>query len=548
MRFFAVVFLCFVFNSLFSQINIAPGKYWIYLKDKYHSPYSVYEPQKYLSERAIERRYRQGIPIDISDIPVSEVYLDSIRQFGITVLYASKWFNAVAVEAEYQQLETLMKNCSFTVNTIFPVKPSPLPDSNQQNQFPDKKRKLRNENNYFDYGSADKQIDLLNGQVIHNEGFRGENMHIAVIDAGFLLANQMTAFDTLRKHHGILGTYDFVKRQSVQYNTSSHGTKVLSLLAGYLPEVYVGTAPNAKYWLLRSENASSEYLIEECNWAVAAEYADSAGADIITSSLGYSQFDNPLQNHKYNDLDGKTTIVTQAANMAFSKGMLVINSAGNSGNKAWQYVTAPADGFGVIAVGATDSEGSYVSFSSRGPTADDRIKPDVAAQGYRTFVCATDNTVERGNGTSFSAPQIAGLSACLWQKFPDYTNIQIRDLIIRSSSQFYNPDYQTGYGIPDFGFAIYYSKIENYEKKSHYATVYPIPFNDILYIKLNKNKTQKINIHIANINGQIVYRKSFAYISGQILQLDDISHLTKGMYFMNITSDNASFSTKIIKH
>ncbi len=304
----------------------------------------------------------------------------------------------------------------------------------------------------YDYGQAFNQINMLNGIPLHDLGYDGAGMTIAVLDAGFLNANVLSAFDSLWLNNQIIGYKDFVSPLAPDiFGSHTHGTSVLSTMGANLPAEMVGTAPKADYWLLRSEDDATEYLIEELNWASAAEYADSVGVDVINSSLVYNTFDDPAQDHTYAYMDGNTTPITIAADLAASKGILVVNSAGNSGSSSWHYIGAPADGDSVFSIGAVNSSGVYASFSSTGPTYDGRIKPNVVAQGQgSTIISAYSGNVISGNGTSFSSPITAGMVASLWQAHPDKKNTEIMEAIQQSATQALNPDSLLGFGIPDY--------------------------------------------------------------------------------------------------
>jgi hypothetical protein len=304
----------------------------------------------------------------------------------------------------------------------------------------------------YDYGLAYNQINMLNGIELHDLGYNGTGMIIAVLDAGFLNTNTIPAFNYLWNNNRILGSKDFVDPINPNiFGSHSHGTSVLSTMGANLSGEIIGTAPEASYWLLRSEDGFSEYMIEELNWVSAAEFADSVGADVINSSLGYTTFDDPSQNHTYPDMDGNTAIVTRGADIAVSKGMIVVNSAGNEGSSSWYYIGAPADGDSVFSIGAVNASGNYVSFSSHGPTYDGQMKPDVVAQGSgSTIINAYSGNVSTGSGTSFSSPITAGMVTSLWQAHSNRRNTEVLDAIRQSASLSNNPDYQLGYGIPNY--------------------------------------------------------------------------------------------------
>ena len=301
----------------------------------------------------------------------------------------------------------------------------------------------------IEYGSTRNQIEMLNLDFLHDQEFTGKGVNIAVIDAGFVNVNTMTSFSRLRESDGIKYTYDFVldSEHIYNYQGNSHGTKVLSTIAGFKEGEYFGTAPDASFYLFRTEDVSSETPVEECYWVEAVELADSLGVDIINTSLGYKGYDNSNYSHSSEDLNGYTTFITRAANIAFDKGIILLNSAGNSSSSG---VIAPADSQSVLSIGAVNSEGFYASFSSQGSDIQSVIKPDVVAQGYQSKVINITDEIVNSSGTSFSSPILAGAIACFVQAFPRLNVDEIMDLVRESSSQFNNPDYYLGHGIPNF--------------------------------------------------------------------------------------------------
>ena len=321
--------------------------------------------------------------------------------------------------------------------------------------------------NVFEYGRGDNQITQLNGHFLHNRGFRGEGITMAVFDAGFYHVNSLPSFDSIRANNQILGTRDFVDGGTEVYDADTHGMQVLSTIAANMPGQFVGTAPKAQFWLFRTEDGSSENVIEEYNWVCAAELADSVGVDIIHSSLGYYDFDDNQQDYDWEQLDGNTAVSTIGSDIAASKGILITTSAGNEGNDPWRHITAPGDADSCLTIGAVNSRGMYVYFSSQGPSADGRIKPDVCGKGMFSTVQGRTGSIATASGTSFSGPIVAGLVACLWQAFPNATNMQIIEAIQKSSTQYNNPDEKLGYGIPDFNLAYFYLKgFDDLEKKN----------------------------------------------------------------------------------
>lgn len=443
-----------------SIAQVAPDKYWVKFTDKINTPYSIENPEDFLSQKAIDRRTNQGISIETNDLPVDPAYIQAIIDEGAEILTVSKWFNSVTVYTTSSSVINAIELLPFVLsvekdNLGYPFinekSAKPFFENESTKEITSSLKGISSGQSY-DYGFAFNQIDMLNGILLHDAGYDGSGMTIAVLDAGFLNVDIIEGFDSLWINGQILGYKDFVEPASPNiFSSHYHGTMVLSTMGANLPTEMVGTAPEADYWLLRSEDADTEYLIEEVNWVSAAEFADSVGADIINSSLGYTTFDDASQDHTYADMDGNTTPITIGADIAASKGILVVNSAGNSGGSSWQYIGAPADGNEVFSIGAVNSSGNYASFSSTGPSYDGRVKPNVVAQGQgSTVISAYSGSVTSGNGTSFSSPITAGMVACLWQAHPDKTNFEIMTAIEESASLANNPNDQLGYGIPDY--------------------------------------------------------------------------------------------------
>ncbi|HMQ45853.1 MAG TPA: S8 family serine peptidase [Saprospiraceae bacterium] len=421
--------------------------YWVTFTDKADSPYSIDDPAAFLSPRAIERREKQGIPITEQDIPVNPAYLAAIRNSGIQILHRSKWFNAATVicsKKEEKILEKLpfVKEAQY-VGRVLGTKSGPPKfkmDSLLSKPVEGKP-----------YGHGQAQVELLKGERLHQLGYRGKGIYVGVLDGGFTGVDVSPFFDSLRQSERLLFPRDFVDADDFPYESSSHGTKVLSTMAANVPEVFVGTAPLATYVVIKTEDTRSEQRIEECNWVAGLEYADSLGLDIVNSSLGYTTFDDRTMDYEYSDLNGKVSVASQAADIAFEKGMIVVTSAGNEGSSKWKYIGIPADSEKAFSIGATNINGTKAGFSSFGPSADGRVKPDVAAPGsWVTVADAVSFRISTGSGTSFASPIACGLVACLWEAFPDMNNQEILDAIRQSSHQYEQPDYELGYGIPDF--------------------------------------------------------------------------------------------------
>jgi serine protease AprX len=456
--------LCLLVILSITQISKAQStRYVIKFKDKGTNPYSLSNPSAYLSSRAIARRTRYTIAIDSTDLPVTPRYIDSVQLAGtVTILNISKWLNSVTIQTTDAAALAKINGFSF-VQTSSPIAARMASDRNKFEQEQIQKPSVSHKetgiaSDFFDYGSSFAQIHIHNGEFLHNIGLRGEAMQIGMLDAGFQNYLTVRAFDSARANGQFLGTWDFVAKETSVNEDNPHGMQCLSTIAANIPGQFVGTAPKASFYLFRSEDASSEYPIEEHNWVCAAERVDSAGGDMISSSLGYNSFDAPLatQSHTYADMDGNTTMAAIGADLAAKKGILVMNSAGNEGGNSWGKIITPADGDSVMAVGAVNASGIPAGFTSRGPSSDGQVKPDVASVGVATVVQLQNNTIGTNNGTSFSAPNMAGLTACLWQGFQEFTNIKIINALQRAGSRATSPNDTIGYGIPDVKKAMLY--------------------------------------------------------------------------------------------
>ena len=546
--FFVLGLMIFVSNS-FSQV--APNKYFIQFTDKNYNNYSLENPEEFLSPRSLERRARQGILMDLSDLPVSNFYVDSIKKFGVQVLNTTKWFNGVTIYSEDPEIITTIQNLGF-VNNVVKLQP----DQSNKKQVPSKyfverniKKGIKSEN-YYDYGSSWNQISIHNTQYLHNEGYRGAGIMIAITDAGFTGLPNLPAFDSVYNSNRVLATRNFVYGGTEVYSYSTHGMRVFSIIAGNYPGNLIGTAPEADFVLLMSEDPDSEYIIEEYNWISAAEFADSIGADIINVSLGYLNFDDSTQNHTYQDLDGETTPIAIAAKTAAAKGMIVVCAAANSGESPTHpYINTPGDAKDVLTAGAIWSDLSYASFSSIGPSYDGRVKPDVVAMGAGTYNQNPDGSIGTGSGTSFSAPLISGITACLWQKFPEKTNFEIMDAIKKSSHLFLEPSNYLGYGIPNLLLASIILGDENLKLETPDIQIFPNPFIDTFNIKLNNKPGQKVQVMIHDITG----RRSYFWMvttfnqPNQTITISDFENLKAGIYIVIVKIDELQFINKLYK-
>ena len=414
-------------------------KYRISLKDKAATDYSLQKPEMYLSKKSIERRKRQGLEIDSTDLPVCKKYVDAIRKKGVHVLVTGKWDNFVTVSCNDSMLIAEIAGLPFVRSTERVWRGVAKRASERDSLI---NKPLRTDSLY---GPAITQIKMSHADRLHEAGFKGQGMTIAVIDAGFHNVDKIEAM----KNINILGTRDFVNPEADIYAESSHGMSVLSCMAMNQPNVMIGTAPEASYWLLRSEDEYSENLVEQDYWAAAIEFADSVGVDLVNTSLGYYSFDDPTKNYRYRDLNGHYALMSREAAKAADKGIVVVCSAGNSGSGSWKKITPPGDAENVITLGAVNKYGVLAPFSSVGNTADGRVKPDVVAVGLGSDVMGTDGNLRHANGTSFSSPIMCGMVACLWQACPELTAKEIIELVRRSGDRAVFPDNIYGYGIPD---------------------------------------------------------------------------------------------------
>ncbi len=453
--------LLLAFISCFQAINAQ--RYIIRFKDKGTSPFSFSNPSAYLSQRAIERRQRFSISIDSTDLPITPRYLDSLRSVpGITILNASKWLNQVSIQVSDPNALNKINSFPFVFTTAR-IASRIKAATNNQNKFGEtgvgdsmltSGKGLRVAADFYSYGSSSNQIKIHNGDFLHNIGLRGQNVVIGMLDAGFFNYTSLPAFDSARINGQVLGTWDFVSNNAVVTDDDSHGMKCFSTIAANIPGTFVGSAPKASFYLFKTEDVASEYPIEEHNWVCGAERIDSVGGDLLSSSLGYSQFDDASLSHTYADLNGNTTMAAIGADLAAKKGILVVNSVGNEGNKAWHYLMTPADADSIIAVGAVNSAGQIGAFSSFGPSSDGQVKPDIASVGVGTVIENTNGNITTGSGTSYACPNIAGLISCLMQGFPEVSNMNIIKAIRQASNNTNTPDDRIGYGIPDMKKAV----------------------------------------------------------------------------------------------
>lgn len=452
MKKITVLMIClFSFFIGYAQYN----KYIVRFSDKMNNGFSLNTPLDFLSDRAIERRNRYHISMDSADLPISIAYLDSIRLAGnVTILNASKWLNQISIETIDSTALNKILQFPFVVNTK-PIAPR-LSHRGKSKEYSYKtintaiKKQKSSSANQFNYGQSAEQINIHQGAFLHDHGFKGDNIQLAVIDDGFYHYDILPTFDSINQHQQVLGTWDFISNDSIVNEDDQHGMYCLSTIAADMPGVFVGSAPKSSFYLFRTEDVNSEYLIEEHNLACAAEKADSLGVDVCSISLGYNTFDDPVFDYSYSDMDGNTSISSRAVDIAAQKGMLMVVAAGNEGNQNWHYINTPADADSCLSVGAVDSSGQVAYFSSYGPSSDGQIKPSVAAVGWNAVVANdNDGAPMYSNGTSFACPIMAGISSCLWQAFPEANNMDIIKVLESSSSNANHPNDSIGFGIPN---------------------------------------------------------------------------------------------------
>lgn len=531
----------------------AQTRYIIKFKDKGTNPFSISNPSQYLSQRALQRRLRYNIAIDSLDLPVTPRYIDSVRSAGIvTVLNASKWLNQVTIRTTDAAALSKINSLPFVISAM-PIASRGSEEYNPVNKIMDGSQQSSLENsttvsssarltaNVYNYGASNGQVHLHQGEFLHNQGFRGEGMQLAVLDGGFFRYQTLPTFDSIRLNNQVLNVYDFVANETSVNEDDSHGMTCLSTIAANIPGVFVGTAPKATFCLYRTEDVFTETRIEEHNLAAGYERADSIGVDVCSVSLGYTTFDFPSQNYTYANMNGNFTMSAIASDIAAKKGMLPVVAAGNEGASGWRFITSPADADSVMAVGAVDTLRNVAPFSSYGPSSDGQIKPNVAATGLRAVVAST-NTGQPvvSNGTSFAAPNMAGLTTCLWQAFPEVNNMALLDAIQRSAHKFNNPDDRVGFGVPDMKKAFVFLLKKSYLQQS-------VITGCSAALQFNVKQGTNINVVVERKQAsEVAYSpyKTFAgsgtFINKNISFTDDLSQTSGGNVNYRIRMDIAT--------
>lgn len=539
--------LLFLTVAVFAQAQIATDIYWVQFTDKNNSPYSIDNPEAYLSPRALQRRANLGIAIDEYDIPVNPQYLQAVADCGAELLNPSKWLNGVTVHVTAPSVIDAIDELAF-VSTVRNC-PNDLKAQEQKQRWIDNEMRpvTVNPGSRGYYGGADDQIKQLNVNVLHDMGYDGFGVVVAVLDGGFVGSDAHSCFDNMREEGRLLGVCDYVYGSTTVYSQTKHGTACLSTMAAYAPNTMVGTAPKASYYLIHTEDYEQENIVEEYNWVSGAEYADSLGVDLCSTSLNYFDFDMSQWNHPFEHYDGHTAPMTIGAEIAASRGMICVNSAGNNGSGTCT-IGIPGDAEHILTIGAVNAEGQRAGFSSVGPTYDGRVKPDVMAMGEGTFVAVYSSDYPdyyNGNGTSFATPVLAGAVACLRQAFP-YASVQeICDVVRQCGNRADDPNSYYGYGIPDFSQAIeLLATTEPAEPSAgDVLSLYPNPSQGEVHVMLNQGANAEVTVF--DIMGRQLFNYHFNGLNHSSLE-NHLNDLVSGVYFINAVSELGSQTLKLV--
>ena len=528
-----LVFLL-IFNFGFSQEDA-----WVYFSDKPNAVNYLANPLSMLTQRSLDRRVAQGIPLDNLDVPIAQTYIDQVTAAtGITVKAKSKWLNALHIRGTQSNIQALT-NLSFVSSVKFANQA--LNNRTTNNNLENLVSKRMDVAENFNYGTSANQIQMLNGHLLHQQNYTGAGKIIAVLDSGFQNVNTATPFQRLFTNNLILGGYNYVSQSTNVYALDYHGTMVLSCMGGYVDGQLVGTAPDAQYYLFVTEDVASENPVEESYWVEAAEEADRLGVDVITSSLGYFGYDNPSYSHTYSEMTGNQAFASRGANIAFSKGIVVVASAGNSGASSNPYVGVPAEATNVLAIGAVKPDETYATFSSTGPSFDGRVKPDIMAQGQAAVVSNTSGTIVTANGTSFSGPIMAGMITSFWSAVPSLKATQVVQFVKQSADRYTAPTNLFGYGIPDFQLALT-NALGNEIFDNEQVVLYPNPVQDSVTIHLLSNQNEA-QLYLYNSLGQMINQFHISN-SEQSISLEK---LTSGIYFYELSLKDKTQKGKLLK-
>ncbi len=547
----APVLLLFSFLVALACAQTAPGTYWVQFTDKNNTPYSLSQPEQFLSVRALERRQNQSIAVDASDLPVDPVYIAAVLAQGdVQLVNRSKWFNAITIRVTDPDVLLAIQGLPFVLHVRGTRSLSGGHPDMEKFGSAGPLSGARGGGSGV-YGPSFTQISMMNGQHLHAINAQGQGMLIGVLDSGFDKADSLLAFQPLRDRSGIILTRDMVNHDGDVFDDHWHGRSVLSCMAGVLDSQLLGTAPAADYVLLRTEEVASEFVVEEDNWVAGAELCDSIGCDVLNTSLGYTTFDDSLGYHTYADMDGATTRISIAAGMAAQKGMIPVCSAGNSGSSEWYYIGAPADAIDILAVGAVGDVENSAPFSSRGPSSDGRVKPDVCAMGWGAIGLRYEgDSIAAINGTSFSSPILAGLVACLWQLHPGRTAQEIMAAVRESASFYAEPNDSLGYGVPDFLQAHEHLVMTTgvMEPTTAQGSVFPVPFNDRMEVLLN-DAGGVSHAMLFDPAGRLVWsRNGLVATNGRLVITGaELSALGDGLYVLRVSNGVRSFVRSVTK-
>ena len=539
--------LLFLTVAVFAQAQIATNIYWVQFTDKTNSPYSIDNPEAYLSLRALQRRANLGIAIDEYDIPVNPQYLQAVANCGAELLNPSKWLNGVTVHVTSPSVIDAVQELAF-VSTVRNCLDDLKAQEQKQRWIDNEMRPVTvNPGSRGYYGGADDQIKQLNVNVMHDMGYDGSGVVVAVLDGGFVGTDAHSCFDNMREEGRLLGVRDYVYGSTTVYSQTKHGTACLSTMAAYVPNTMVGTAPKASYYLIHTEDYEQENIVEEYNWVSGAEYADSLGVDVCSTSLNYFDFDMSQWNHPFEHYDGHTAPMTIGAEIAASRGMICVNSAGNNGSGTCT-IGIPGDAEHILTIGAVNAEGQRAGFSSVGPTYDGRVKPDVMAMGEGTYVAVYSSDYPdyyNGNGTSFATPVLAGAVACLRQAYP-YASVQeICDAVRQCGNRADNPNSYYGYGIPDFSQAIELLATTEHAEPSagDVLSVYPNPSQGEVHVLLNQGANAEVTVF--DVAGRQLFNYRFNWLNHSLLE-NHLNDLVSGVYFINAVSELGNQTLKLV--
>lgn len=552
MRYNFFVFL-FLTITTFSTLGQESEMYRLILKNKGNTSFSIERPQEFLSQKSIDRRINQGFSIDESDLPIDPLYFDKLVEVGAQIITSSKWAKTIVVNLYNPDLKSEIEQLPF-VDSLTKVWEGDLSLWRNEDLIDEPVSNLETASSVsrivFDsplyeediYGASLTQLRLNNVQPLHELGYTGKGKTIAVIDGGFENVDQLTDYFDQNQ---ILGVKNFSHNLGNPYRLKEiHGTTVLSCLLSYNPGVLIGTAPEASYYLFNTEVAKEEYPVEEDYWMAAVEYADSLGVDIITTSLGYSTFDDSSMDHSWDDLDGYTIPASRVASMIAKKGMVLFVSCGNQGSVDWTKTTVPGDGKDILTVGAVNKDSVRAPFSSWGSIVDGRIKPDIMAMGSKVSVVNHSGEIIPTSGTSFSTPLMAGMGACLWQALPDLNSLELINLIKASSDRSYKPDEEYGWGLPD---------IYRAYKMDRNTVNLPLIIQEKSTVPFYINHINNM-LHITPVAQESLFTLKIYTLEGLLINaqklyspLCDLSFLRKGIYIVSVETNAGIYIQRYIK-